>query len=81
MENQMNKSEIKIIAPEKIQSPVFSNIAQINVSDREAVIDFAFIQPNTNQGILVSRVVLSPSHAKDLAEILATTLENHEQKK
>ena len=77
----MNKSEIKIIAPEKIQSPVFSNIAQINVSDREAVIDFAFIQPNTNQGILVSRVVLSPSHAKDLAEILATTLENHEQKK
>lgn len=80
MENQ-TKMEIKIIAPEKIQSPVFSNIAQINITDREVVVDFAFLQPNTNQGILVSRVVLSHSHAKDIAKILASTIESHEKKK
>jgi len=68
------KVELKINIPEKVQSAVFSNVAQINASDREVVIDFAFVQPNTNQGIVVSRVALTPEHAKALQKVLTKLL-------
>lgn len=77
MDNTEKKVELQIIAPEKVQSPVFANIAQINVTDREVVIDFAFVQPNTSQGILVAKVVLTPDHAKILATTLSVTIEKH----
>jgi hypothetical protein len=74
------KVELKINVPEKIQSPNFSNIAQVNATDREVVLDFAFVQPNTNVGIVVSRVVLTPEHAKALRDVLVATLQRYETK-
>jgi len=71
--------ELKINIPEKVQSAVFSNVAQVNATDREVVIDFAFVQPNTNQGIVVSRVALTPEHAKALRDVLINLLKRYEK--
>ena len=73
--------ELKINIPEKVQSAVFSNIAQVNVNDREVIIDFAFVQPNTDQGIVVSRVALTPEHAKALRDVLIKTLKRYDDGK
>lgn len=80
MDNLEKKIELKINIPEKVQSPKFSNIAQVHATDREVVFDFAFMQPNTNEGIMVSRVVLTPEHAKALRDVLTTTLKRYEGK-
>lgn len=77
---QDKKIELKINIPEKNQAPLFSNIAQVNVTDKEVVFDFAFVQPNTNEGIVVSRVVLTPEHAKALRDVLINTLKRYESK-
>ncbi|HNW96304.1 MAG TPA: DUF3467 domain-containing protein [Candidatus Paceibacterota bacterium] len=71
--------ELKITIPEKVQSALFSNVAQINATDREVVIDFAFVQPNTNQGIVVSRIALTPEHAKSLQGVLANLLKRYDK--
>lgn len=71
--------ELQINIPEKVQSAVFSNVAQVNATDREVVIDFAFVQPNTNRGIVVSRVALTPEHAKALRDVLANLLKRYEK--
>lgn len=71
--------ELKITIPEKTQSALFSNVAQVNATDREVVIDFAFVQPNTNQGIVVSRIALTPEHAKALQNVLAALLKRYDK--
>lgn len=71
--------ELKINIPERVQSVVFSNVAQVNATDREVVIDFAFVQPNTNQGIVVSRVALTPEHAKELRDVLTGLLKRYDK--
>lgn len=79
MSNQEKKQELNIIIPEKTQAPSFSNAAQVNANDREVIIDFAFIQPNTNQGVMVSRIALTPEHAKSLKDVLIGILKRYEK--
>lgn len=75
MDNEEKKPNININVPEKVQTPVFSNVAQVSATDREVVLNFAFVEPNTNQGIMVSKVVLTPEHAKLLVGVLSGVLE------
>lgn len=80
METKEKKQvELKINIPEKVQAAIFSNIAQVNATDREVVIDFAFVQPKDNQGIVVSRVVLTPEHAKALSDVLNNLLKRYDK--
>lgn len=82
MTNEKNKpTELKIIVPEKVQSPVFSNVAQVHATEREVIIDFAFVQPNTAEGTVVSRIALTPQHAISLKDVLLNTLKRYEAEK
>ena len=80
-EKEKKRVELKINIPEKVQSAVFSNVAQVHATDREVIIDFTFIQPNTNEGIIVSRIALTPEHALSLRDVLVNTLKRYENKK
>lgn len=72
---------LKINIPESVQGGKFSNIAQINTTDTEVTFDFAHVPPNSTEGTLVSRVVLTPDHAYKFMEVLTNILTEHEKKK
>lgn len=78
---EKKKVGFKIMMPEKVQAATFSNVAQVHATNREVIIDFTFVQPNTNQGIMVSRVALTPEHALSLRDVLINTLKRYEKKK
>jgi hypothetical protein len=56
----------------------FANVAQVGSSPDAFVLDFAFVQGPT--GFLLSRILMSPSHAKRFAAVLSETLARHEER-
>ncbi len=80
MEEKENQRKVKIKVPEKSQTPLFSNMARVNASSREVIIDFSFVQPNTDEGIVATRVALTPGHAKALRDALDNTLKHYENR-
>jgi len=71
---------IDIFFPDEIKKGVYSNTAYINHTPEEIVLDFLNVFPSIGNGSVVSRVMLSPSHAKRLARALQETIEKHEEK-
>jgi len=79
--NHLSQKTLKVIIPHQVQGGVFSNVARVNLTSREVVVDFAFVDPNTNEGILVSRVILTKDHAVELKNVLEKVLKSYEKKK
>lgn len=65
---------IKVHIPEHLRAGIYSNIANIQVSKNEVILDFIFAKPE--EATLVSRVVLSIEHAKSLEKVLSNVLKN-----
>lgn len=59
---------------------VYANGALISVTPAELVVDFVQVLPRMPKGKVVSRVILSPLHAKLLQRALAQNVHNYEQK-
>ncbi len=72
------KIEIKI--DENIAAGKFSNFTNISHSADEFVIDFIFIHPSPPPGFgkMVSRILMTPAHAKRLFETLKQNLGEYE---
>lgn len=58
---------------------VYANMAVISQTPVEMVLDFAQVLPRTPRGYVVSRVIMSPMHAKILYHALTQTLANYER--
>ena len=58
--------------------PVYANLAFISHTPAEIVIDFAQVLPRMPKGNVVSRLIMSPMHAKMLQKALAQNLANFE---
>lgn len=54
----------------------FSNLAQVASSQDSFVLDFAFVQGKA--GWLLSRILMSPQHAKRFSMALSETIAKHE---
>jgi len=74
MSDEPRKINIQVPATKE---PSFSNTAQVNVSDDAVAIQFAYVRPNGDQGILVAEVVLTPQHAIKFQKALDDTLKKH----
>ncbi len=63
-------------------NPVFANFANITHSAEEYIIDFLFINPAPPPGFgkVVSRVVMTPGHAKRILMALSDNVRNYEDK-
>jgi len=70
------KLEIKL--DEDIAQGVYANLTVVNHNQSEFVIDFIFIQPQSTQAKVRSRVVTSPRHVKRLIQVLADNLNVYE---
>lgn len=72
----MEERQINIaISPDS--KPTYANSIRIHVTDEEVVLQFAWLQPDSTRGVLVSEVVLSPKHAMRFQKMLDDTLKKH----
>lgn len=66
--------------PDEIAEGTYSNLMFVTHSPCEFVLDFARALPGGRKGKIYSRVVMTPQHAKALAELLARNVDMFEDK-
>ncbi len=62
--HEMKEGQINVELSEEIAEGVYSNLAIINHSASEFVLDFIKIMPGVPKARVKSRIVLTPQHAK-----------------
>lgn len=79
MSNEEKQPKRIAIEMPKDVKPAYANAALILVTPAELLIDFAQVFPRVPKGQIVSRVILSPLHAKLLQRALAHNIANYER--
>ncbi len=75
-QNGRRTKEVKLRLPEQVASGVYANAMLVQHTREEFVLDFSMVVGGT--GTVVSRVVLSPAHAKRVAAALDENLRRYE---
>ncbi len=79
-EQDNNKQgQINIELDQDIAEGTYSNLAIINHSVSEFVVDFINVMPGIPKAKVKSRIVLTPQHAKRLAKALAENVSRFEK--
>jgi len=82
MDNQNQNNDpnnINIQLNEMVASGVYCNLALVNHSPSEFVVDFIQLMPGVQQANVRSRVILAPLHAKRVLTALQQNIANYEQ--
>jgi hypothetical protein len=79
MANNPDQNKINIEVDEKIAEGQYSNLAIINHSVSEFVVDFVNIMPGNPKSKVKSRIILTPQHAKRLAKALSDNVRKFEK--
>jgi len=82
MDNQDNApkgNELQIELNEEIAEGTYSNLAIINHSNTEFVVDFVRIMPGIPKAKVQSRIILTPHHAKRLLMALGENISRYEE--
>lgn len=74
--NKENKLNIEL--NEQTAEGIYSNLAIINHSISEFIVDFVKIMPGAPKAKVKSRIILTPQHAKRLAKALADNVQRFE---
>lgn len=77
--NQNKPGQLQINVRPDVAQGVYSNLALINHSSNEFVIDFASLMPGIPKAEVVSRVILAPEHAKRLLAALQDNIDKYER--
>ena len=75
----VNVGELKINVPDDVSGGTYSNLAMINHSPDDFMLDFIFVQPGGKQGEIRSRIILTPGHYKRLLQAMQQNLKRYEQ--
>ncbi len=78
MSNQPKKNPINIELTDETAMGIYSNLAIINHSVSEFVIDFVSIMPGVQKAKVRSRVILTPQHAKKFLRALQENIRRFE---
>lgn len=71
-------NQLRIKAEDDVAKGRFANLVQVASGHDSFVLDFAFVQGQA--GWLLSRMLLSPSHAKRFHKALTESLTRHEER-
>ena len=77
--NQPQQGQINIELDEKVAEGIYSNLAIINHSPSEFVLDFVTIMPGVPKSKVKSRIILTPQHAKRLFKAIGENIHRFEQ--
>ena len=72
--DQLKQGQINIELDEKVAEGTYSNLAIINHSVSEFVVDFVNIMPGVPKNKVKSRIILTPQHAKRLVQALSENI-------
>lgn len=75
----MDDKKIDIKVDEHVALGQYSNLAAIRHTREEFLFDFAFVFPDGPAGKLVSRIIISPAHAKRFMEALDSNIRRYEE--
>ena len=78
MAEKKDNKQVNIELPEELDQGVYSNLAIVNHSPTEFVVDFISMMPGMPKAKVKSRVVLTPQHAKRLISALSENLKKYE---
>ena len=70
MSEEKKKDGLNIELTEEVAAGIYSNLAIINHSPSEFVVDFIQMMPGIKKAKVKSRVILTPQHAKRLMKAL-----------
>lgn len=79
-DEKQQKNNINIELDEKIAEGTYVNLAIINHSVSEFVVDFINIMPGTPKAKVKSRIILTPQHAKRFMKALTENIKRFENK-
>ena len=79
MSDNAQQGQINIELDEKVAEGIYSNLAIINHSASEFVVDFVTLMPGVPKAKVKSRIVLTPQHAKRFLKALGENIHRYEQ--
>ena len=77
--SENKQAQINIELDEDVAEGTYSNLAIINHSVSEFIVDFINIMPGIPKAKVKSRIILTPQHAKRLTQALADNVTKFEQ--
>lgn len=77
--NQIQQGQIEIELPDDEAQGTYSNLVMIAHSPSEFILDFISVMPGAPKAKVVKRMVLTPDHAKRLANALTENVQKYEQ--
>ncbi|QHI38760.1 hypothetical protein IMCC3317_41590 [Kordia antarctica] len=77
--DKANEKQINIELDDATAEGIYSNLAIINHSASEFVVDFVNIMPGRPKAKVKSRIVLTPQHAKRLMKALGENIQRFEK--
>lgn len=75
---KINQGQLEIEIPEEEASGTYSNLVMITHSASEFILDFISVMPGVPKAKVAKRMVLTPDHAKRLANALAENVKRFE---
>ena len=78
MSKDEKKNGLNIELSEEIAQGIYSNLAIINHSSSEFIVDFVQMMPGIKKAKVRSRVILTPQHAKRLMKALSDNISKFE---
>ena len=78
VDNKDKGQQLNIELDESVADGIYSNLAIINHSVSEFVVDFINIMPGVPKSKVKSRIILTPQHAKRLLKALADNVNRFE---
>ena len=76
---EIKQKQINIELDEKMAEGIYSNLAIINHSVSEFVVDFISMMPGAPKAKVKSRIVLTPQHAKKFLKALSDNVNRFEK--
>ena len=73
------EGQLNIELDDKIAEGTYSNLAIINHSVSEFIVDFVSVMPGQPKAKVKSRIILTPQHAKRLVKALADNVHRFEK--
>ncbi|WP_333695177.1 DUF3467 domain-containing protein [Flavobacterium sp.] len=78
MSDNQSQGQINIELDETIADGIYSNLAIINHSASEFVLDYVTLMPGVPKAKVKSRIILTPQHAKRLLKALGENIHRFE---